>query len=124
VSFVVGLPGETDDTVAATIRYIKSIPVDSVQFSAAIPFPGTALHDEVKAAGHLESQDWDRYNGFDHVVLRTDAMTAADIERALTKVRRRVYFDPRFALRRLKYVKDGRDLRALAKKSLRLVTQR
>jgi len=123
VSFVVGLPGETDETVSATINYIKSIPVDSVQFSAAIPFPGTALYEEVKAAGHLETEDWDQYNGFDHIVLRTDTMSAGDIERALTRARRRVYFDPRFALRRLKYVKNSRDLQALVKKSLRLVTQ-
>jgi anaerobic magnesium-protoporphyrin IX monomethyl ester cyclase len=122
VSFVVGLPGETPETIESTIRYIKSIPVDSVQFSAAIPFPGTALYDELNAAGHLESDDWERYNGFDHIVVRTEAMSSDDIARALSKVRRRVYFDPQFIRRRLSYVKDVSDLKAITKKALRLLT--
>jgi radical SAM superfamily enzyme YgiQ (UPF0313 family) len=123
VSFVIGLPGETERSVDNTIRFIKSVPVDSVQFSVAIPFPGTELYREAQERGHLLTHDWSQYNGFDHVVVRTDEMSADAIRRAVDRARRSVYISPRFILRRLSYVRDFRDLRALAKKALRLFTQ-
>jgi radical SAM superfamily enzyme YgiQ (UPF0313 family) len=122
VSFVIGLLGETAQSVENTIRFIKSVPVDSVQFSVAIPFPGTSFYDDVERQGHLMSRDWRKYNGFDDVVVRTASMTAADIHRAITRARRRVYFSPRFILRRLRYVRELRDLSALGRKAWRLLS--
>jgi radical SAM superfamily enzyme YgiQ (UPF0313 family) len=124
VSFVIGLPGETPESVERTIRYIRSIPADSVQFSVAIPFPGTAFYRYVEENGYLLTRDWKKYNGFDHVVMRTETMSADDIDRAITRARRRVYFTPRFVLRRLSYARDLRDLSALTRKVWRLVAPR
>jgi radical SAM superfamily enzyme YgiQ (UPF0313 family) len=121
LSFVIGLPGETDETVENTIRFINSVDADSVQFSAAIPFPGTAFYREVEQKGLLVTRDWEKYNGFDHVVMRTEALSSERVAMALTRARRRVYFQPRFIARRLSYVRDFRDLGALARKVLRLV---
>ncbi|HEX4590731.1 MAG TPA: radical SAM protein, partial [Gemmataceae bacterium] len=121
VSFVIGLPGETDRTVDNTIRFIKSVPVDSVQFSVAIPFPGTSLFREVESRGHLATRDWPKFNGFDHVVVRTDEMRPEAIRRAVDRARRAVYMSPRFIVRRLSYVRDFRDLRALTRKAFRLM---
>lgn len=124
VSFVIGLPGETEETVESTIRFINSVPVDSVQFSVAIPFPGTAFYREVEAEGLLVTRDWKKFNGFDHVVVRTKGLSSEGIAMALTRARRRVYFQPRFIARRLGYVRDLRDLGAVARKVLRLLTAR
>lgn len=124
VSFVIGLPGETEASVDNTIRFIKSVPVDSVQFSVAIPFPGTGFYRDVERRGHLVTRDWRKFNGFEDVVVRTDAMTPDAIQRAVVRARRSVYFSPRFIRRRLSYVRDFRDLGALARKAVRLVFQR
>jgi len=124
ISFVIGLPGETPKSVENTIRFIHSVPADSVQFSVAIPFPGTSFYRYVEENGFLLTHDWSKFNGFDHVVMRTEAMTAAEIEKAITRARRRVYFSPRFIRRRLSYVRDLRDLGALTRKVWRLVGPR
>lgn len=124
VSFIIGLPGETEETVDNTIRWINSVPVDSVQFSVAIPFPGTPFYREVEEDGMLVTRDWKKYNGFDHVVMRTKSLSADGIGAALTRARRRVYFQPRFIARRLGYVRDLRDLAAVTRKVLRLVVAR
>lgn len=124
VSFIIGLPGETPESVRNTIRYIKSLPVDSVQFSVAIPFPGTAFFEYVEQNGFLVTRDWSKYNGFDHVVVRTEAMSADEISRAVDRARRSVYFTPKFIARRLSYIRSAGDLGALARKALRLVTPR
>lgn len=122
IMFVVGLPGETRASVDNTLRFIASVPCHSVQFSVATPFPGTDMYREAEAKGHLTSHDWSQYSGFDHVVMRTDALDTVEIGRALANARRRVYFSPRFLGRRLRYVRNARELPALAKKALRLLT--
>ncbi len=124
LSFIVGLPGETPGSVENTIRYIKSVPADSVQFSVAVPFPGTEFHTLASKNGFILTEDFSKYNGFDHVVTRTEAMTGDEIARAVARARRKVYFSPRFIKRRLGYVRDLHDLGAIARKAWRLVAQR
>ena len=121
LSFVIGLPGETPESVENTIQFIKSVPADSVQFSVAVPFPGTALHDYVTRNNLLVTEDWSKYNGFDHVVMQTEAMSAGDVARAVTRARRKVYFSPQFIKRRLGYIRNLDDFGAIARKAWRLV---
>lgn len=122
--FIIGLPGETTESVENTIRFIKSVPVDSVQFSVAIPFPGTAFYAYAEENGFLVTNDWSKYNGFDHVVVRTETMTPEEIDAALIRARRKVYFSPHFIVRRLAYVRSLQDLGALARKVTRLLGPR
>ena len=121
VSFVIGMIGETEESVSNTIRFIKTLPVDSVQFSMAIPFPGTSFYNDVEKQGHLLTHDWEKFNGFEDVVIRTESMTDKDLRRALARARRSVYFSPTFIRRRLSYVRNLRDLTALTRKAVRLL---
>lgn len=51
--FMIGLPGETRETVRATIKFARSLDLDYVQFSKATAKPGTSLwKDLVKKTGH------------------------------------------------------------------------
>ncbi len=122
IMFFIGLPGENRESVENTIRFIKSVPCHSVQFSVATPFPGTEFYDYVKERGYLETDEWSKYSGFDHVVVRTDELSAEEVGRALASARRRVYFSPRFIKNRLGYIRNVRDVSALARKAWRLVS--
>jgi anaerobic magnesium-protoporphyrin IX monomethyl ester cyclase len=46
--FILGYPGETDDTLLDTIRFATSLPVDYLSFTMPYPLPGTALCERVK----------------------------------------------------------------------------
>lgn len=46
--FILGYPGETDDTLLDTIRFASSLPVDYLSFTMPYPLPGTALSERVK----------------------------------------------------------------------------
>ncbi|MBI4188771.1 MAG: B12-binding domain-containing radical SAM protein [Chloroflexi bacterium] len=46
--FIVGYPGETDDTVLETVRFASSLPLDYLSFTMPYPLPGTALFERVK----------------------------------------------------------------------------
>ncbi|MFA4907575.1 MAG: radical SAM protein [archaeon] len=60
-TFVLGLPGETKETIKKTVEFAKSLDIDFVQFSIAQPYPGTVLYNEMKAKGWLLTEDWDDY---------------------------------------------------------------
>lgn len=51
--FMFGLPGETRETMEATLRLALSLPLDIAQFYTATPFPGTELYEEARQAGWL-----------------------------------------------------------------------
>ena len=45
--FIVGLPGETEETIRQTIDFSKSLPLDIALFHVAAPYPGTPFFYEV-----------------------------------------------------------------------------
>src|SRR5207245_10914342 len=55
-TFILGLPGETRDTIEATIRFAQEIDPHTLQVSLAAPYPGTALYREALERGWLESE--------------------------------------------------------------------
>jgi len=58
--FVLGLPGETVSDAELTIRYARKLAylgLDEATFSLFIPLPGSALYDQLKAAGQ-PVDDW------------------------------------------------------------------
>jgi hopanoid biosynthesis associated radical SAM protein HpnJ len=56
-TFIVGLPGETAETIQETIRFAKEINPHSLQVSIAAPYPGTALYQQAKENGWLPDDD-------------------------------------------------------------------
>jgi radical SAM superfamily enzyme YgiQ (UPF0313 family) len=51
--FILGLPGENQQSMAETLALALDLPLDIAQFYAAAPFPGTPLFDEALEAGWL-----------------------------------------------------------------------
>ncbi len=47
-TFVVGLPGETKESIRKTIDFAKELDVETLQVSLAHPYPGTEFYDYVK----------------------------------------------------------------------------
>ena len=54
-TFIVGLPGETRETIRRTIEFAKRINPHTLQVSLAAPLPGTYLYDQAKREGWLRS---------------------------------------------------------------------
>ncbi|MBV9297064.1 MAG: hopanoid biosynthesis associated radical SAM protein HpnJ [Acidobacteriaceae bacterium] len=49
--FIVGLPGETRETIRKSIDFAKELDVETIQVSIGHPFPGTEFYDHVKKNG-------------------------------------------------------------------------
>ncbi|MFJ4290464.1 hopanoid biosynthesis associated radical SAM protein HpnJ [Cupriavidus sp. NPDC089707] len=53
-TFILGLPGETRETIEKTIEYAKEINPHTIQVSLAAPYPGTTLYRQAVDNGWLE----------------------------------------------------------------------
>src|SRR6201996_2367995 len=49
--FIVGLPGETRETIRKSIDFAKELDVETIQVSIGHPYPGTEFYDHVKKNG-------------------------------------------------------------------------
>jgi len=51
--FILGLPGETKETIRRTIDFAKELDVETIQVSLAHAYPGTEFYDFAKANGFI-----------------------------------------------------------------------
>ncbi len=60
---IVGLPGESWQTIAETNRFIEELNPDILDATIATPYPGTKLHEEAMEKGWLSKEtDWSDYS--------------------------------------------------------------
>ena len=55
-TFILGLPGETKETIEETIRFATEINPHTLQVSLAAPYPGTFLYDQAVQNGWLDAE--------------------------------------------------------------------
>src|SRR5712675_865935 len=56
-TFILGLPGETKETIESTIEFAKEINPHTIQVSLAAPYPGTTLYKQAVDNGWLQEND-------------------------------------------------------------------
>jgi len=56
--FVIGLPGETEQTAQKTVNFALSLGLATAQFSGAAPFPGTTFFHLCKKENWLKTDNW------------------------------------------------------------------
>jgi len=56
-TFILGLPGETTETIQETIRFAREVNPHTIQVSVAAPYPGTELYQRAIQNGWLPEDD-------------------------------------------------------------------
>jgi len=111
-TFILGLPGETRETIEATIRFAREIDPDTIQVSLAAPYPGTALYEEARRNGWLEDGELVDGAGVQQSALGYPHLARTEIFRSVDRFYRRFYFRPRKMISlAAEMVRDGRVLR-------------
>jgi hopanoid biosynthesis associated radical SAM protein HpnJ len=100
-TFILGLPGETRETMEETIRFARDIDPYSIQVSLAAPYPGTVLYEEAKRQGWLKGGALVR-EGIQNSVLSYPWLSKDEIFAAVEIFYRRFYLRPAPILRILK----------------------
>jgi hopanoid biosynthesis associated radical SAM protein HpnJ len=97
-TFILGLPGETHETIRETIQYAVDINPHTIQVSLAAPYPGTELYSQAVANGWLtDTQNAGLVNnqGVQLSPLSYPNLGAKEIHAAVETFYRRFYFRPR-----------------------------
>ncbi|MBI2217909.1 MAG: hopanoid biosynthesis associated radical SAM protein HpnJ [Candidatus Rokubacteria bacterium] len=94
-TFVMGLPGETRETIEETIRFAREIDPDTLQVSLAAPYPGTELHREALARGWLGDGGLVDGDGVQTTALGYPHLTRTEIFASVDAFYRQFYFRPR-----------------------------
>jgi len=78
--FIIGLPGETVETIRQTIDFSKSLPLDIALFHIAAPYPGTPFFFEVVQNGWFRpGTRWEEVDMDKGTVLQYENLSAADL---------------------------------------------
>ncbi len=93
--FIVGLPGESEETIRRTIDYACRVPFDEVNVSKFTPFPGAPLYETIRDLGEFD-EDWDSMNLLNFVFV-PEGMTRERLEDLYREFLRRFYQRPRTA---------------------------
>jgi anaerobic magnesium-protoporphyrin IX monomethyl ester cyclase len=81
--FIIGLPGETEETIQQTIDFSKKLPLDLALFHIAAPYPGTPFFFEVLENGWFRpGTRWEEVDMDRSTVLDYPGLSAEQLERA------------------------------------------
>ncbi len=95
-TFIVGLPGETPQSIEETIRFAKDINPHTIQVSLAAAYPGTELYRQAQESGWLREQSTLVANdGIQVSSLEYPQLSHQEIFDSLATFYKRFYFRPR-----------------------------
>jgi len=89
-SFVFGMDGENPDVFERTVAWAIEQGIETATFHILTPYPGTALHRRMMAAGRMLHDDWDLYDTR-HVVYRPAGMLPEQLEAGYWRAYRDFY---------------------------------
>lgn len=108
--FMVGLPGETRETMQRTLDLARELSPDYVHFSALIPFPGTPLYQTGMERGIIKGDVWASFAASPRPEFTApvweENLDSDQIIEALARMYRKFYWQPRVIWRRLKGVQS------------------
>jgi hopanoid biosynthesis associated radical SAM protein HpnJ len=117
--FILGLPGETHQTINNTIAFAKELDVETIQVSVAHAYPGTELYDYAVKNGFMvaESKMVDE-GGHQLAHIQYPGLSADEILSAVHRFYDEYYFRPKAVIRILrKAAFDGGERKRLYKEA-------
>jgi len=98
-AFIMGLPGESRETIRETIEFAKRLDLNSIQASIASPYPGTEFYDLCLENDWLASDSFLDASGHQQCVINYPDLSGAEIFNSVDQFYNKFYFRPRYILR-------------------------
>ncbi len=126
--FMLGLLGETKETMRETFALAKKVNPDFYFFASAIPFAGTEFYDICRKEGYLTAEDWGDWldgEGYSRNVVSYPGLSSEEIADTMNNFYLRFALRPSFLLKSFRNFLDQPDsyIRAF-KEGLRYFTHK
>lgn len=116
-NFIFGLPGDTEKTIAETIDFAKSLPIDHVNFALLVPFPGTEIYSWAKGRERgysLASENYQYYGKQLGGALRNSRLSSRQLQVLQRRAYRKFYLSsPRRLREFISFLNPGKALQII-----------
>ena len=96
---MLGLPGETRETLEETLQLVQEVDCDYLQVSFATPYPGTGLHAWAEKNDLLQTDDWERYVFLNETVMENPTAPPELLREYWQRINRAFYLRPGYVCR-------------------------
>lgn len=97
-SAVLGMPGDTRQSIEKTINFVKSLNPSYAVFSLATPYPGTDFYNKAFSQNLIKVNDWSKYTLLSPVLETVDC-SLEEIKGLQKKAFREFYLRPSYIIR-------------------------
>jgi radical SAM superfamily enzyme YgiQ (UPF0313 family) len=125
--FILGLPGETKESIRNTINFAKTLDCETIQVSIAHAYPGTEFYDFAKANGYITNERMEDGGGHQMAHIEYPGLPVDYVMEMVHRFYDEYYFRPKAAFRVVWKAIVNRDVPRLyveAKAFLKLRAQR
>ncbi|MDI6756528.1 MAG: radical SAM protein [Endomicrobiia bacterium] len=109
-TFILGLPEDTDETLAETLDFAVSLPLDYASFNVAVPRHGTSLRREALDDGLIGRDFAQMDQSGSEIAMRTKNLSREDVLAFRRKMVRAFYLRPSYLSGRLMKIRSVGDL--------------
>jgi len=104
LGFILGMPGETKETVMKTINFAREYPKSSVTFTFATPYSGSQLYEIAKKEGQIVD-DWSKHS-MHRLVYVPNTFTKEELQNYYKLAIRSVFLRPIFIYNQILNIKS------------------
>jgi radical SAM superfamily enzyme YgiQ (UPF0313 family) len=108
-TFILGLPGETRETIQETMRFAREMDCETIQVSLASPYPGTELYNYVVKNGYLAVDPLLDESGYQKCTIKYPGLSNDEIYGAVERFYRNFYFRPRYIFKAVRKMMGSRE---------------
>lgn len=99
-TFIIGMPGDTEETVNKTIKFAREINPTYPQFFNLVPYPGTEIYEYARENNLLLFNDWTQIYApkYEQPAMGHHYFDAEQLKLLRKKAYRKVYLNPRYVV--------------------------
>lgn len=119
--FILGLPGETKESIESTLQFAKELNPDYASFNIAIPQVGTDLREKCLEKGYLKDQSITMDSSRAYPLIETGLLAPAQVWNMRNQVIRDYYIRPSFLWKKVKGIRSPYDALRLVNEGASLI---
>jgi hopanoid biosynthesis associated radical SAM protein HpnJ len=122
-TFILGLPGESKETIEESMRFAREMDCETIQVSLASPYPGTELFRQATEAGYLAVDPLLDESGYQRCTVKYPGLSSDEIYQAVERFYRSFYFRPKYIFKSLrKMATSSEECKRLLKEGMQFLS--
>lgn len=105
--FILGMPGDTKESIKDTINFAKYLNPDTAQFYPIMVYPGTEAYKWAKINGYLITEDYSKWltsDGLHNTTISTPEFSDKELLKLCNEARKEFYLRPKYILKKIKQI--------------------